>query len=129
MALPIYEQLLFPKSLLLLQSDKLPKEFKKLLAAGANSAPFCGISHLSPTKITVLFFPRVVKSPTNYVLSKLHVTAELVLLLMYIKTSWVSQTVGVWMAVPLTTPGACGSAYSRLPFVLLASFYFVLLHS
>lgn len=29
-------------------------------------------------------------------------------------------------AAPL---GACGSAYSRLPFVLLGSFYFVLLHS
>lgn len=101
MALPIYERLLFPKSLLLLQSDKLSKEFKKLLAAGANSAPFCGISYFPPTKITVLFFPTVVKSPTNYVLSKLHVTAELVLLLMYIKTSWVSQTVRVWMAVPL----------------------------
>lgn len=97
----MYERLLFPKSLLLLQSDRLLKEFKKLLAAGANSAPFCCVSFFPPAMITVLFFLTVVKWPTNYVLSKLHVTVEFVSRLMYIKTSRTSQTVGVRMAVPL----------------------------
>lgn len=96
-ALPIYELLLFPKSLLLLQSDKLSKEFKKLLAAGANSAPFCGVSVFPPAMITVLLFPMVVKSPTNYVLSKLHIIVEFASLLMYIKTSWVSQSGYRWL--------------------------------
>lgn len=116
--LPFYQLLLFPKSLLLLQSDKLHKELKKLLATGANSAPFCGVSCFRPAMITVLFFFH----PTNYVLSKLHITVEFVLRLMYIKTSQVSESVSQ------APPGACVSTYSCLPFVLLGSFCF-LLHS
>lgn len=74
---------------------------QKMQSAGANSALFCGISFFPPAMITVLFFVTVVKSSTNYVLSKLHITVEFVSLLMYIKTSCVSQTVRVWTAVPL----------------------------
>lgn len=85
------------KSLLLLQSDKLPKELKKLLAAGANSAPFCGVSFFHPAMITVLFFffLMVAKSPANYALSKLHITEDFVSCLRYIKTSQVSESVRV----------------------------------
>lgn len=74
---------------------------QKLLAAEANSAPFCGVSFFPPAMITVLFLSRVAKSPTNYVLSKLHITGEFASWLMYIKTSRVSESVRVQMAVPL----------------------------
>jgi len=79
----------------------LLKEFKKCCLQGLIQLFFSGISFFPPAMITVLFFVTVVKSSTNYVLSKLHITVEFVSLLMYIKTSCVSQTARVWTAVPL----------------------------
>lgn len=79
-----------------------PKSSKNCWLQGLIQLHFYGIPFFLPTMITVLFFFfTVVKSPTNYLLSKLHVTVEFVLRLMYIKTSRVSQAVRVWMAVPL----------------------------
>lgn len=73
------------------------------------------------------FFSTVAKSPANYVLSKLHITVEFVLWLMYIKTSRASESLSQGTDVP-APPGACVSTYSHLPFVLPGSFCF-LLHS
>ena len=62
---------------------------------------FAAFHSFPPPWLLSYFFLTVVKSPTNYVLSKLHRAVEFVSRLMYLKTSRVSQTVGVGTPVPL----------------------------
>lgn len=91
----------FPNHFYCNSLTKYPKSSKNCWLQGLIQLLFVEFSFFPPPRLLSYFFLTVVKSPTNYVLSKLHITLEFVSWLMYIKTSRVSQTDGVRMAVPL----------------------------